>query len=141
MISDNVILNSVVFKPLFGIKATPELRATLKVVRSSNSAVSVSEIKSRMVAAVNEYFTIDKWDFGLTFYFSELAAYLHRELGDIISTVVLVPQDPLKSFGDLYEIRCAADEIFVNAATVNDIEVIDALTASELRTAPNSGVV
>ena len=141
MISDNVILNSVVFKPLFGIKATPELRATLKVVRSSNSVVSVSEIKSRMVAAVNEYFTIDKWDFGLTFYFSELAAYLHRELGDIISTVVLVPQDPLKSFGDLYEIRCAADEIFVNAATVNDIEVIDALTASELRTAPNSGVV
>ena len=141
MISDNVILNSVVFKPLFGNKATPELRATLKVVRSNNSVVSVSEIKSRMVAAVNEYFTIDKWDFGLTFYFSELAAYLHRELGDIISTVVLVPQDPLKSFGDLYEIRCAADEIFVNAATVNDIEVIDALTASELRTAPNSGVV
>jgi len=141
MISDNVILNSVVFKPLFGNKATPELRATLKVVRSNNSVVSVSEIKSSMVAAVNEYFTIDKWDFGLTFYFSELAAYLHRELGDIISTVVLVPQDPLKSFGDLYEIRCAADEIFVNAATVNDIEVIDALTASELRTAPNSGVV
>ena len=141
MISDNVILNSVVFKPLFGNKATPELRATLKVVRSNNSVVSVSEIKSRMIAAINEYFTIDKWDFGLTFYFSELAAYLHRELGDIISTVVLVPQDPLKSFGDLYEIRCAADEIFVNAATVNDIEVIDALTASELRTAPNSGVV
>jgi len=141
MISDNVILNSVVFKPLFGVKAAPELRATLKVVRSANSVISVSEIKSRMVAAINEYFTIDKWDFGLTFYFSELAAYLHKELGDIISTVVLVPQDPLKSFGDLYEIRCSADEIFVNAATVNDIEVIDALTASELRTAPNSGVI
>jgi hypothetical protein len=141
MISDNVILNSVVFKPLFGIKAAPELRATLKVVRNGGSTVSVSEIKSRMVAAINEYFTIDKWDFGLTFYFSELAAYLHRELGDIISTVVLVPEDPLKSFGDLYEIRCAPDEIFVNAATVNNIEVIDALTASELRTAPNSGII
>jgi hypothetical protein len=141
MISDNVILNSVVFKPLFGAKSAPELRATLKVVRSSASVVSVSEIKSRMVAAVNEYFTIDKWDFGLTFFFSELAAYLHKELGDIISTVVLVPQDPLKSFGDLYEIRCQPNEIFVNAATVNDIEVIDALTSSELRTAPNSGVV
>jgi hypothetical protein len=141
MISDNVILNSVVFKPLFGIKSPPELRATLKVIRSSNSVVSISEIKSRMVAALNEYFTIDKWDFGLTFYFSELAAYLHRELGDIISTVVLVPQDPLKSFGDLYEIRSQPNEIFVNAATVTDIEVIDALTSSELRTAPNSGVV
>jgi hypothetical protein len=141
MISDNVILNSVVFKPLFGVKSPAELRATLKVIRSSNSVVSVSEIKSRMVAALNEYFTIDKWDFGLTFYFSELAAYLHKELGDIISTVVLVPQDPLKSFGDLYEIRSQPNEIFVNAATVTDIEVIDALTSSELRTAPNSGVV
>jgi hypothetical protein len=141
MISDNVILNSVVFKPLFGVKSPAELRATLKVIRSSNSVVSVSEIKSRMVAALNEYFTIDKWDFGLTFYFSELAAYLHKELGDIISTVVLVPQDPLKSFGDLYEISSQPNEIFVNAATVTDIEVIDALTSSELRTAPNSGVV
>jgi hypothetical protein len=141
MISDNVILNSVVFKPLFGLKSDPELRATLKMIRANNSVVSVSEIKSRVVAALNEYFTIDKWDFGLTFFFSELAAYLHKELGDIISTVVLVPQDPLKSFGDLFEIRCAANEIFVNAATVNDIEVIDALTSSELRTAPNSGVV
>jgi hypothetical protein len=141
MISDNVILNSVQFKPLFGTKASPELRATFKVVRNGGSTVSVSEIKSSMVAAINEYFTIDKWDFGLTFYFSELAAYLHKELGDIISTVVLVPEDPLKSFGDLYEIRCAADEIFVNAATVNNIEVIDALTASALRTAPNSGAV
>ena len=141
MISDNVILNSVRFKPLFGTKATPELRAKLKVVRNAGVTVSVSEIKSRVIASINEYFTIDKWDFGQTFYFSELAAYLHKELGDIISTVVLVPQDPLKSFGDLYEIRSQADEIFVNAATVNDVEVIDALTSSELRTAPNSGII
>jgi hypothetical protein len=141
MISDNLILNSVSFKPLFGLKSDPELRAIIKVVRNTASVVSISEIKSSMIAAINEYFTIDKWDFGLTFYFSELAAYLHRELGDIISTVVLVPTNPLKSFGDLYEIRCLPNEIFVNAATVNDIEVIDALTSSALRTAPNSGVV
>jgi hypothetical protein len=141
MLSDNVIMNSVTFKPLFGNKATNDLRATIKVIKAANSTASVSEIKNLVVTYMNEYFSIDKWDFGLTFFFSELAAYLHKELGDIISTVVLVPQDPLKSFGDLYEIRCQPNEIFVNAATVNDIEVIDALTSSELRTAPNSGVV
>jgi len=141
MISDNMILNSVVFKPLFGPKANPALQAQIKVIRSMSSTVSVSEIKSSVITAMNNYFTIDKWDFGQTFYFSELAAYLHAELGDIISTVVLVPQDPLKSFGDLFEIRCAPNEIFVNAATVNDVLVIDALTSSQLRTAPNSGVV
>jgi hypothetical protein len=90
---------------------------------------------------LNTYFTIDNWDFGDTFFFSELSAYLHDQLGSIISTVVLVPVDPLKSFGDLYEIRSQPNEIFVNSATVNDVEVIDALTSSQLRTASNSGVV
>lgn len=133
MISDNMILNSVVFKPLFGAKAAPELRATIKVVRASKTTASVSEIKSQVIANINEYFTIDKWDFGSSFFFSELAAYLHRQLGSIISSVVLVPLNPLKSFGDLYEIRSAANEIFVSAATVSDIEVIDALTQSNIR--------
>jgi hypothetical protein len=133
MISDNMILNSVVFKPLFGAKAVPELRGTIKVVRAAKTTASISEIKSRVVASINEYFTIDKWDFGNSFFFSELAAYLHKELGSIISSVVLVPLNPLKSFGDLYEIRSAANEIFVSAATVSDIEVIDALTQSNIR--------
>jgi len=141
MISDNLILNSVTFKPLFGSKSAVELRATIKCVKNTASTASVSEIKSQVVSAMNTYFTIDNWDFGDTFFFSELSAYLHDRLGSIISSVVLVPTDPLKSFGDLYEIRSQANEIFVNAATVNDVQIIDALTGSQLRTAPNSGVV
>ena len=141
MISDNVIFNSVTFKPLFGNKASTELQGDIKVIKYANSVVSTSEIKSRVVEALNEYFTIDKWDFGDTFYFSELSAYLHKELGDIVSSVVLVPKDPTKSFGDLYEIRTAPNEIFVNSATVDNIVVIDALTSSALRTASNSGII
>lgn len=141
MISDNVILNSVIFKPLFGTKAAVELRATVKCVKNPSSTASVSEIKSQVVSAMNTYFTIDNWDFGDTFFFSELSAYLHDQLGALVSSVVLVPTDPLKSFGDLYEIRSQANEIFVNAATVNDVQIIDALTGSQLRTASNSGVV
>jgi len=140
MISDNVILNSVTFKPLFGPKATPQLQATIKVIKRQNTTTSVSEIKSRVLGTMNDYFTIDKWDFGETFFFSELAAYLHEQLGDILETVVLVPADPLKTFGDLYEIRAQGNEIFVNAATVNDIEVINALTSSELRSTTSTGV-
>ena len=55
-------------------------------------------------------------------------------MAGIISSVVLVPLNPLKSFGDLYEIRSAPNQIFVNAATVADVEVIEALTQSNLRT-------
>jgi len=141
MLSDNIILNSVVFKPLFGQKAAAELRATIKVIRASGSTASTSEIKSAVIAAMNTYFSIDKWNFGDTFYFSELAAYLHSNLGSIISSVVLVPLNSQKYFGDLYEIRSEPNEIFANGATINNIEVIEALTSTNLRTAPGSGVI
>jgi hypothetical protein len=141
MISDNLVLNSVTFKPLFGAKAAPELQATIKVVRAPRTTASISEIKTQVISAVNRYFTIDKWDFGDSFFFSELAAYLHEQLGSIVSSVVLVPLNPLKTFGDLYEIRSAPNEIFVSAATVADVEVIEALTQSNLRTqTPVSGL-
>ena len=141
MVSDNIVLNSVLFKPLFGAKAPPELQGTIKVVRRANSTASVSEIKSQVIANVDNYFSIDKWDFGDTFFFSELAAYLHERMGSIVSSVVIVPLNPLKTFGDLYEVRSAPNEIFVSAATVADVEVIDALTQTNLRTTtPVSGI-
>jgi hypothetical protein len=136
-----VIVNSVEFKPLFGAKATEELRATIKVIRATNSTASVSEIKNLVVANMDAYFSLDKWNFGDTFYFSELSAYLHAQIGDIVSSVVLVPLNQQKFFGDLYEIRSAPNQIFVNAATVNNVEVIQALTSTNLRTAPGSGVI
>jgi hypothetical protein len=141
MISDNIVMNSVIFKPLFGPKAASSLQASIKVIRASNSTASTSEIKSAVLSAMNDYFSIDKWNFGDTFYFSELAAYLHQQLGTIISSVVLVPQDTQKYFGDLYEIRAEPSEIFANAATVDNIDVIEALTSTNLRTAPGSGVI
>jgi hypothetical protein len=141
MISDNVVVNSVVFKPLFGPKAAKELQATIKVIRAADSTASESEIRNLVVANLNDYFSIDKWEFGQTFYFSELAAYIHSNMGGVVSSVVLVPLDPLKSFGDLYEIRSGPSEIFVNGAGVTSVEVITALTSTNIRTAPGSGVI
>lgn len=141
MISDNLILNSVEFKPLFGAKAAPALRATIKVIPAALTNASNSEIKNAVLACLNTYFSIDKWNFGDTFYFSELAAYIHSQIGTIVGSVVLVPLSSSKSFGDLYEIRSEPNQIFVNGATVNDIEVITALTSANLQTAPGSGVI
>jgi hypothetical protein len=141
MISDNLILNSVDFQPLFGRKADAALRATIKVIQNSQSTASNSEIRNLVVATMETYFDLAAWNFGDTFYFSELAAYIHQQIGDVVSSVVLVPLDPQKSFGDLYEIRSAPNQIFVNGATVNDVEVITALTSTNLQTAPGSGVI
>jgi hypothetical protein len=132
MVSDNIVLNSVEFKPLFGNKASSELLADISVVKVQNSLVSDSEIKSRIVIAMNDYFTIDNWDFGDTFYFSELSAYLHDKLGDIIGSVVLVPTASDKKFGDLYEIRSTSNEIFVNATTVDNVKIVSSLSSDNL---------
>jgi len=135
MLSDSVILNSVVFKPLFGPKADSALQGTIKVIKASSTSASDSEIRSAVLTAMNTYFNVNNWDFGDTFYFSELSAYLHAECGDLISSAVLVPNDPQKPFGDLYEIKCLPYEIFANAATPNDIVVVAALTPAELQVA------
>ena len=129
MISDSVVLNSVVFKPLFGTKAATNLKGTIKVIKSPATTASDSQIRSAVQGAMNAYFSIDNWTFGEVFFFSELTAYLHVQLGSLISSVVLVPADPSARFGALYEIRSAPNEIFVNGATVSDITVISALTA------------
>jgi hypothetical protein len=133
MISDSVILNSVIFQPLFGPKAPPALRATVKVIKTSSTNASDSEIRSAVLTTMDNYFSINNWNFGDTFYFSELSAYLHSEIGDLISSAVLVPNDPTLTFGDLYEIKCAPYQIFVNAATSNDVLVVPALTQAQLQ--------
>jgi len=73
MLSDSVILNSVTFKPLFGEKADESLRATIKVVKSQTTNASNSEIRSSVLAAMDSYFDINNWNFGDTFFFSELS--------------------------------------------------------------------
>jgi hypothetical protein len=141
MLSDTMILNSVQFQPLFGAKALPELQATIKVIRAAQSVASTSEIQNLVVQYLNQYFSLDLWDFGDTFYFSELSGFLHDKLSGIVSSVVLVPLNQDKYFGSLYEIRCAPNQIFVNGATVQNVEVITALTSTNIRTAPGSGVI
>ena len=141
MISDNMILNSVQFLPLFGSKAPEALRATIKVIPAANTNASNNQIQNLVLGTLNAYFNIANWNFGDTFYFSELSAYIHSQIGTYIASVVLVPLNPQKSFGDLYEIQCAPYQIFVNGATINDIEIINSLTSTNLQTAPGSGVI
>jgi len=131
-VSDSLIYNAAKFKPLFGSKADPALRATFKVVKNPSVNTSDNEIKSLVITAINSYFDINNWDFGETFYFSELSAYLHSELTPNISSIIIVPNQSSNSFGNLYQINADADEIIVSAATVSDVQIISAITAGQL---------
>lgn len=133
MISDLIIYNPAQFKPLFGQRAEPELRCKFVVVRNSQQLVSDSEIRTQLVTQINRYFDPENWDFGETFYFSELAAHLHTQLGNIINSVHLVPLSAGQTYGDLQQIRCLPFEIPISVATVQDIEVVSNLTGAALR--------
>ena len=84
-------------------------------------------------SAINAYFDTANWDFGETFYFSELSAYLHSALTPKVSSIIIVPTDTALKFGNLYQINAEPDEIVISAATVNNVEVIPAITAAQLQ--------
>jgi hypothetical protein len=60
----------------------------------------------------------------MTFFFSELSAYLHSKLGTYLSSIILIPTSPNSVFGNLYEIRSQPNEILISAATVDNVEVV-----------------
>jgi hypothetical protein len=134
-ISDTLVYNPAKFKPIFGAKADPALRATFKVIKNVNANVSDNDIKTSVISAINEYFNINNWDFGETFYFSELGAYLHSVLVPNIASIIIVPTDSSNGsqFGNLFQINAEHDEIIISAATVDNVEIISDITASQLK--------
>jgi len=131
-VSDTIIYNPAQFKPLFGAKADPKLQAQFKVVKNSNVVISDNEIQTSVIAAINSYFDVANWDFGETFYFSELAAYLHMQLVPNISSIVIVPANEASVFGSLMQVNANINEIITSCATVNDVKIITAITAAQL---------
>jgi len=131
-ISDSIIYNPVKFKPIFGAKADAALQATFKVIKNPNVVVSDSDVKTSVIAAINTYFALANWDFGETFYFSELSAYLHNTLAPNIASVVIVPASESSAFGSLMQINAEYNEIIVSAATVDNVQIISAITAAQI---------
>jgi hypothetical protein len=131
-ISDSIIYNSGIFKPLFGDKAAPALRATFKVVKNPLIAITDNDVKSRVISALNDYFDIANWDFGETFYFSELSTYLHNALVPYVSSIIIVPTNSSSSFGTLFQINAEPNEILISAATVDNVQIISAITAGQI---------
>jgi hypothetical protein len=135
-ISDQIIFQPVTYKVLFGDSADAALQGTFKAVQSATSIASASSLKSKILIAINEFFALQNWDFGQSFYFSELAAYVMNKLTPDITNFVIVPKVE-NTFGSLYEVTCLSTELFVSGATVNNIEIISAITANQLNTTNN----
>ena len=132
-LSDEIIYHPVKYKILFGTKADAEFQADFKIVKNPDIVINDNEVKSRVISAINEFFALDNWDFGETFYFTELTAYVMQQLAPTIVTFVIVPKQLSQSFGSLFEIKSESDEIFISGATVADVAIIDNVTATRLK--------
>ena len=132
-ISDEVIYHPAKYKILFGDKATPDLQVKFKIVKNASMVINDNELKSNIIEAINAFFDIENWDFGETFYFQELSAYIINQLSPKLVSILIVPRQTTQSFGSLFEIKSEPDEIFASAAKVSDIETIDQLTATNLQ--------
>ena len=131
-ISDEIIYHPVNYKVLFGGQALAPLQATFKAVSNPTRTISTTDLQTRILSAIEDFFAIENWDFGQSFNFSELSTYvMNRMTPDIINFVIVPKMDT--GFGSLYQITCGSNEIFINGATVNDIQIIDNITASELK--------
>ena len=131
-LSDTIIYNPGKYKPLFGAKADPSLQAIFKIVKNPNVNVSDNDIISQTIATINTYFNTANWDFGDTFYFSELSTYLHNTLAPNVASIIIVPSNTAIAFGGLMQINSNPNEIMVSAATAENIQIISAITAAQL---------
>lgn len=131
--SDSLVFRSAAFKILFGTDAEPESQARFKIVKLASTTLSDNEIKARVIKAFDTFFSIENWEFGETFYFTELSSFVHQQLGSNIGSIVIIPKNSAGSFGDLFQIKAEPNELFLQTAKINDIEIVDKISSQTLR--------
>lgn len=131
-LSDEIIYHPAKYKVLFGRQAEENLQVKFKVVKNKDRLLSDNDLKVRIINSIDNFFDIRNWDFGDRFYFSELTTYILNFMTPDISNIVIVPKQRNQKFGELFEIHSKTDEIFVSGATVDDIEIVEFITASQL---------
>ena len=136
-ISDEVIYHPSRYKILFGKKANEDLQVTFKIVKNKNIVTNNNELKADIISAIDRFFALENWDFGETFYFQELSTYVLSQLSPKLVSFLMVPKQETQSFGSLFQIKSEPDEILISGATVDDIEIIDEITAASLQASGN----
>jgi len=139
-ISDEIVYHPVSYILLFGSQADLSLQATFNVVRNPSSTASDNDIISRIITAINQFFALENWNFGDTFYFSELSTYVVTQLLPDITNFVIVPKQGNQYFGSLFEIQCPSNKIFISCATASDINIVAGLTSDNLKTVTGSAL-
>ena len=131
--SDTIVYKPIRYKCLFGANAENALKARFRVIKLVGSNITDTDLKNKTVESIKEFFDSSNWDFGETFYFTELAAYVHKKLAGVLSSFVIVPQGSGSVFGDMFEFLPNSDELIIPDVSVNDIDIIQNITDENIR--------
>ena len=123
------------YRSLFGSLSSPELQAKFLVVKNPEQVVDDNDVKVGVINAINDFFALENWDFGETFWFQEMSTYVMTKLSTKIVNFVIVPKQNSKYFGSLFQLTCEPDEIFISSATVSDVEITDNISVTKLNAA------
>ena len=132
MMTDQIVWQPVSYFLLFGPQAEPEYQVLFKVVKVPGTSYSDNEVKSFVKNQIDQYFSLANWDFGQSFFFTEMASYIQMNLATIVATIVMVPTNGTAKFGDLFEIVANPNQIFISCATVANIVIVGSITEAQL---------
>lgn len=133
MFTDEIIWRPAAIKYIFGNYANQNLQCTFKVVPTAINTLSNGELASKVLNLIYEYFDVDNWSFGDTFYFTKLSNYILSNMSNLISAFYIVPLSDNQSYGDLQEIQSNTNELFFPTTTISDIEIINTGNRTNLR--------
>ena len=139
MMTDQMVWHPVTYVLLFGPQAAPELQANFIVVPVPGTTLTNNQIQSLVIQTINQYFALSNWDFGDSFFFTEMAAYVHQNLATIVGSIVMRPISAQAVFGDLFEIQVGPNQIPISCATVNNVQIVQSLTDTVLGITNSNG--
>lgn len=123
-VSDTIVFHPIKYKVIFGENSNIRDQVTIRVTKSDGTKVSNAEVRSRVIRSINQYFSVDNWEFGETFYFTDMASWIHQQLSGVVSSVALVPVQADMAVSDIFQIKCEENELFISSATADNIEII-----------------
>lgn len=132
MLSDAVVWRPASYKLLFGPGSAPELTAQIVIVKIPGASIPDNDLKLQVLQVIDNYFAVQNWEFGDSFYYSELASYIHVILSTLVQAVALVPTGPNQKLGRMFQVRSEPDELFISSANQDSIVIADSLSDTVL---------
>ena len=130
MVSDTIVWHPIKYRLIFGSESDPETRCIFKVIKS-NELITDNEVKKQVISLTDKFF--QNMTVGESFYFTQLSTYIENNIPEMIKTVLIVPTNTDKKFGQLFELQCEDDEILLSTATLNDVQIISTITEKNIR--------